>query len=134
MSELVTLELPAELVQRARAVAAATNRRLEDVVTQWIERSAEEPAVEDLPDDRVLLLSEEQLPETIQSELSDLLASNRAGPLAETDRARLDELLAMYRRGLILKARATKEAVSRGLKPRLGDHAASLTSLPAPIL
>jgi hypothetical protein len=124
MSELVTLELPTELVQRARAVAAATNRRLEDVVTQWIERAAEEPAVEDLPDDRVLSLSEEQLPETIQSELSDLLASNRAGSLPDTERARLDELLAIYRRGLVLKARATKEAVSRGLKPRLGDHAA----------
>mgnify|MGYP000057408594 CR=1 FL=1 len=32
MSEVVTLELPAELMRQARELAAATNRRFEDAV------------------------------------------------------------------------------------------------------
>lgn len=124
MSEVVTLELPSELVRQARAVAAASNRRFEEVVSGWVERGAAEPAVEELPDDRVLTLCESQLPDPIQKELSELLAENQASTLAAANRSRLDELLTMYRRGMVLKARAMKEAVSRGLKPRLGDHAA----------
>ena len=32
--------------------------------------------------------------------------------------------MAGYRRGLVLKARTMTEAVARGLRPRLDDHAA----------
>ena len=59
-----------------------------------------------------------------QSELSDLLARLREGERGESERARLDELMLVYRRGLVLKARAIKEAVRRGLKPPLAQDAA----------
>jgi hypothetical protein len=120
MSESMTLELPAEVARRARVVAAATNRRVEDVVVEWIERIAAESPMEDLPDSDVLELSRSQMSEDNQTALSDLLS--RQPRLTEVERNRLEELLAGYRRGLVLKARATKEAVSRGLTPRLnGD-------------
>jgi hypothetical protein len=122
MSESMTLEVPAEVARRARDLAAATNRRVEDVVVGWLERAAADPQVEDLPDSKVLELSQNQLRDDEQSALSDLLA--RQSELTETERARLDELLTVYRRGLVLKARATNEAVSRGLLPRLNGNAA----------
>jgi hypothetical protein len=124
VSEVITLELPAELVRQARALAAATNRRLEDAVAEWIERAVADPPVEALPEAELLSLCDSRLADPLQDELSDLLARNREGGLAPAARGRLDELLAAYRRGLVLKARAVKEAVARGLKPRLGDHAA----------
>ena len=124
MSEVVTLELPTELVRQARALAAATNRPFDEAVADWIGRAVADPPVESLPDPDLLAVCDGQLPDAVQQELSDLLARHREGPLTPADRGRLDELLAVYRRGLVLKARAAKEAVARGLKPRLDDHAA----------
>lgn len=124
MSELVTLELPSDLVRQARAVAASTNRRFEDVVAEWIERAIAEPPVESLPDAELLAACDRTLPDAVQDELSHLLAANREGALSAPERERLDSLLTAYRRGLVFKARALKEAVSRGLKHPLGDHAA----------
>jgi hypothetical protein len=124
MSETVTLELPADLVRRARALAAATNRRFEDAVAEWIGRVVAEPPVESLPDDQVLALCDARLTDAQQGELSELLGRNTDGDLAGADRDRLDELMAAYRQGLVLKARAVKEAVARGLRPGLGGDAA----------
>ncbi|HVA46253.1 MAG TPA: hypothetical protein VNH11_07760 [Pirellulales bacterium] len=117
------MELPAELASRARAVAAATNRRLEDVVTEWVGRGAAEPALECASDDELLALCEAALPSATQNELSDLLARNRDSLLDARERHRLDELLASYRRSLVLKAKAWQQAVARGLKPPLSDAA-----------
>jgi hypothetical protein len=122
MSETVTLDLPPDVARRARAVATATNRRVEDVVVEWIGRAAAETQVEVLPDAEVLELARGQMAEADQSALSDLLG--RQPELTGPERERLDGLLATYRRGLVLKARAVKEAVGRGLMPRLDGHAA----------
>ena len=56
-----------------------------------------------------------------QKELSDLLARNREGSLDQANRVRLDQLMLAYRTGLVLKARALKSAVARGLKPPLSS-------------
>jgi hypothetical protein len=119
MSEKVTLELPEELAERARAVAAQTRRRVEDVLLEWIDRAGGEPAVELLPDDQVLALCDSQMEPGQEEELSDLLARNRERLLQGAERDRLDELMRVYRRGLLRKARALKTAVERGLRPRL---------------
>jgi predicted transcriptional regulator len=42
MAEIVTLELPETLAQRAKEIAALTNRRLEDVLVEWIDRASTE--------------------------------------------------------------------------------------------
>jgi hypothetical protein len=119
MSEKVTVELPEELAQRARAVAAQTRRRFEEVLVEWIDRAGAEPVAESLADDELLALCDRQLDAGRQEELSDLLTRNREGLLQEAERDRLDELMRIYRRGLIRKAQALKAAVARGLKPRL---------------
>jgi hypothetical protein len=116
MSEKVTIELTDELSRRARRLAAAGNRRLEDAVIDWINRAVSEPDVEALPNDELLRLCDATFEAGEQAELSDRLADARDGTLDTEGRARLDDLMAEYRRGLVLKARAWKEAVTRGLR------------------
>ena len=119
MSEVVTLELPDSLVRNARVVAERSNRRVEDVLVEWIDRSASEVPVETLPDDQVLLLCDLELQEADQQALSDRLARQREGILGEAERPTLDALMATYRRGLLRKAQALKVAVERGLRRQL---------------
>ena len=124
MSETVTLEIPDELARRARALAAATHRRFEDAVVDWLRRAVEESAVESLADDSLLALCDATLDAADQEALAALLAGHREGSLSGEETARLDELMAVYRRGLVVKARALKEAVARGLRPSLAGDAA----------
>jgi hypothetical protein len=124
MSQTVTLELPDDLARRARSLADAANRRLEDAAVEWIARAVAEPPVETLPDHELLAWCDAQLDTDRQAELSALLADRREGRADAAARDRLDELLAEYRRGLVLKARAWKEAVARGLRPPPAGDAA----------
>jgi hypothetical protein len=124
MSESLTLDLPEDLAREARALAAATNRRLEDVVIESVARAVAESDVEALSDTQLLALCDATLAPADQDNLSRLLAEQRATPLEATDRARLDDLMTAYRRGLVLKARAWKEAVARGLRRPPSDNAA----------
>jgi len=119
MSEKVTLELPDNLAQRIRAVAAQARRPFEDVLIESIDRALEEVPVDWLPDDQLLVLCDAQLPDGQQEELSDLLARNREETLPAAERERLHELMQVYRRGLVRKANALRTAVARGLRPRL---------------
>jgi hypothetical protein len=119
MSEKVTVELPEELARRAHAIAAQTSRPVEDVLVEWIHRAAGEPAVESLPDEVLLALCDSQLEEGLQEELSGLLELRREGELEPGERGRLEELMTLYRRGLVRKAQALKAAVARGLVPPL---------------
>jgi hypothetical protein len=129
MSQTLTVELPDELARRARSLAAAGNRRLEEAVIDWISRAVAEPEIEALPDDELLTRCDSALAAAVQDELSGLLADAREDKLGATERARLDQLMGLYRRGMIEKARAWKEAVARGLRPSLAgadanaDHA-----------
>ncbi len=120
MSERVTLELPEILAQRAREAAARTHRRVEDVLVEWIDRAIVEPPVESLSDDQVLALCELQMDSAREEELSELLTRNREGQLDTTERAQLEELMQVYRHGLVRKAQALQVAVARGLRPPLG--------------
>jgi hypothetical protein len=119
MNERVTVELPAELAQRARAVAAQTHRRLEQILVDWIDRAAAGPGLEGLPDDQLLELCDGQVDSAHQEELSDLLARNRENALFVGERERLDGLMQPYRQGLVRKAQALQLAVVLGLRPRL---------------
>ena len=120
MAEVITLELPDTLAQRARAEAQQTNRPLETVLLDWLSRvEAAELPVESLPDEQVLALSSAQMEPQQNEELSDLLVGNREGRLDEAARRRLDDLMQLYRAGLVRKAQALKVAVERGLRPPL---------------
>jgi Tfp pilus assembly ATPase PilU len=119
MGEIVTLELPEHVIRRARAVAARMHRRVEDVIVDWVDQAAAEVPAEVLSDEDILALCDMQMTHEDQEELSQLLARNREGQLVDTDRARLDALMQMYRQGLVRKAQAWKIAVARGLRAAL---------------
>jgi hypothetical protein len=122
MSRTITVEIPDALVQSAQAVAERTDRRLEDVISDWLGRFAVDLPVEELPDEHVLALRDLQLPATQQAELDDLLDAQREGQLTSASRARLDTLMNLYRKGMVSKARALKVAIERGLQPPLGQE------------
>jgi len=130
MSQTLTVELPDELASRARKVAEAGNRRLEDAVIDWIGQAVGEPEIEALPDNELLARCDSDLAADLQEELSGLLSDARENKLDALGRARVDELMAVYRRGMVEKARAWREAVARGLRKSLtgadanADHAA----------
>ena len=124
MVEQLTVELPEELARRARALAAATQRRFEDAIVDWIGRAVDEPEVLSISNELLLQYCDLTMAAGEQTELSELLDKQREHSLDASERQRLDQLLENYRRGLLLKAKALNEAVARGLRPRLGDHAA----------
>lgn len=119
MGTVVTLDLPHDLAERAQRIAEQTRRSVEDVLLDWLGRGAGDTPVELLTDEQVLALRDVQMSASEQAELSDLLARQREGDLDIEGRNRLDQLIQMYRRGMILKAQAIKVAVERGLQPPL---------------
>lgn len=118
-SEIVSLELDGELLRSVQEVASRTHRRVEDVLVEWIDKAAAEVPVESLSDESILSLSDVQMTDTDQETLSRLLARNRENQLSEIECRQLDDLMTIYRRGLVRKAQAWKEAVARGLKTPL---------------
>jgi hypothetical protein len=72
-----------------------------------------------LTDIQLLEVCNLQMPDNEQSELSDLLAQNRESQLTPNGLERLQELMQIYRHGLVRKAEAMKIAVQRGLRPSL---------------
>ncbi len=119
MTETITLELPESLAFQMRETATRTERRIEDVILDWLERLTVEPPVETLPDSQVLALCDAQMPDAQQAELERLLRMNREKRLSRVEQNRLDELMRLYRRGLVRKAQAFSVAVERGLRPPL---------------
>jgi len=124
MSELLTLELPDELAQRARELAGAMNCRIEDAAVEWISQAVFDPIVESLPDAEILAICDAELNTVQQADLTRLLTAQREGELSAAERPRIDQLMAAYRRGLVAKARAWKEAVARGIRNPIDSHAA----------
>jgi hypothetical protein len=119
MTEKVTIELPEDIAQQVRTVAAHTQRTVDEVLVEWIRRAGAEPVLELLPDEDLLAVCDSQPGQVEQEELSTLLERNQEGALLPPERARLDELMRNYRSGLVRKAQALKVAVRRGLRPGL---------------
>ena len=119
MAETITLELPEEITTSAQQLASRTQRRIEDVLIDWLNQGASGIPVEMLSDAQVLQLTESGLADEVQGELDDLLYQNREGLLDAAAQTRLDELMQMYRTGLVRKAEAIKVAVQRGIHPPL---------------
>ena len=120
MAEKVIVELPEDLAQQVRTVAARTQRSLAEVVLDWIRRAGADPILELLSDEELLAVFDHQPDSASQEELSELLESNQEGSLLTSEKNHLDELMQCYRTGQLRKAQALKEAVRRGLRPRLG--------------
>ena len=122
MSETITLELPSHVVRKARSAAAASNRKLEDAVVDWIERAVQTTSIESLTNEELIAECDRTFLSHDQDEFSQLLSLNRESQLNSVEQERLNHLQTQYREGTIRKARAWKEAISRGIRPRLTDH------------
>jgi hypothetical protein len=116
MSEKITIDLPEDIAQQVRTVAARTQRSFEEVLVEWIRRAGAEPVLELLPDMELLTVCDSHPEPAQQEELSELLERNREGGLLDREKGRLEELMRTYRTGLVRKAKAIKVAVSRGLR------------------
>jgi hypothetical protein len=119
MAEMITLELPDALVRQAQEIAMLTHRRVEEVLIEWLNRTSADIPLESLPDEKILTLCDLQMQADQQAQLSDLLFRNQEGTLSDVEVVQLDELMQIYRRGLVRKAKALKVAVERGLRPAL---------------
>ena len=119
MSQTITLKVSDHVAEVAANVAARNRQRLEDVLTDWLEQSFSNVPVEWLPDDDVMALTDLQLSDEHQRQLSELLEKNREGQLSTVERVRLDELMRVYEHGLLRKAQALRIAVQRGLREPL---------------
>ena len=119
MGQTVTIRLSERVSRSASYLAVQTDRRMEEVLAEWLDQAAVELPVDFLPDAEVLTLCDLQMVPTQQTELASLLSENREGTLDDGGRVRLDELMKIYRRSLVRKARALKVAVQRGLVPHL---------------
>jgi len=117
--EQITVQVSDRVVRSAAHVAAQSQRRIEDVLADWLDRVVTELPVNELPDQEVLALTELQLAPEQQATLSELLMQNREGTLNAEGRRRLDEMMRIYEHGLLRKAQALRVAVQRGLREPL---------------
>jgi hypothetical protein len=120
VGRVVTIEISEAAARRAQETAVKSDRRVEDVLAEWLDRMAVDPPVETLPNDQILALCRPELAESWQDELGELLARNREGILTTLEQAHFHELMHVYRRGLVRKAQAFQVAVARELIPSLG--------------
>lgn len=120
MSRIVTVPISDAAAVSAQELAQRTNRRIEDVLAQWIDQAASDIPADALSDEQLYALCRGQMDEDQQAVLSELLARQGEGALDDSARPQLDELLRTYRRGLVRKAEAMRVAVARGLIAPLG--------------
>ena len=119
VSEQITLQLSDRVVHHATRIAAQEERRIEEVLTEWLEWAVTERPVDTLPDEEVLALTELQLSDEQQTTLSSLLVRNQDNSLSTEERQQLDALIHLYEHGLLRKAQALRVAVDRGLREPL---------------
>ena len=115
MKKRVTLNLSDDILSRALEIAARSERNVETVLEEWIDRYADEIPVETLSDNEIVALCNQEMNIVQKYELRDLLYSHRARKLSDEESARMDSLLQIYRRNIIRKARAVEVATARGL-------------------
>ena len=119
MSEQITIQVSDQVVRHAAIVASRTQRRIDEVLAEWLESAVTELPVESLSDTEVLHLTRLQLSDEQQSALGELLERNRENSLDEQDRRRLVDLMRVYEHGLLRKAQALRAAVQQGLREPL---------------
>jgi hypothetical protein len=119
MSELVTLNVPEQIVRVATSIANRKQRAMEEVLLDMLTTRASEPPVENLSDEEVLALSEMMMPKEQNERLGELLALQRENQIDAEGRKELAQLMWLYKQGMLQKSQALREAVERGLREPL---------------
>lgn len=118
MTQSITLELPDDLISIAQVEAERSARPLEVVLVQWMQRGGCDD-LEQMSDDDLLAICDSTMAAESQQALSELQARNREGRISSLERIRMQELMDVYQRGLLRKAKALKIAFGRGLRASL---------------
>ncbi|MBI4552734.1 MAG: hypothetical protein HY710_10765 [Candidatus Latescibacteria bacterium] len=127
MSQQITLDLPDEVLTRAKRLATLARREVAEILAEAVSVAlppldvviGESPSVSDLPDEEVLKLADLQLDPEQDHRLSQLLDKQQAGQLTEQERTELLALMQVYEAKLLCQAEALVEAVRRGLREQL---------------
>lgn len=115
MGKRVTLYVTDDILRRAQNIADDSGRETEEVLAEWLDRFVDDLPVEMLPDDEVLALCYFEMNRSQKQELRSLLYAHRSRELSAEESRRMDDLLRLYRRGVIRKAQALDIASARGL-------------------
>lgn len=121
MKQQVTLQVADNVLLYAKTVATQTQRRIEEVLSDWLEKIPSDFRVENLSDAEVVALTKLQLSTEQQNSLADLQEKNSEGNLSKSESAGLDALMEIYNQALLKKAQAFRIAVERGLIEPLSE-------------
>lgn len=119
MAEQFTIKVSRRVVEQAARLAAQNRKKIEEILSAWLEKMPAQLPVEDLPDEEVLALTSLQLSSEQEARLSELLVTNREGKLDRAGQRELGELMSLYENGLLRKSQALRVAVQRGLREPL---------------
>ncbi len=122
MNQQITLTVSENVLHYAKAVATQNKRRIEDILSDWLEKVSSEIDVEKLSDAEVIALAELKMPAKQQKVLHKLLDKNSEGELTSAERKQLDAMMEIYDDALLRKAQALRVAVERGLIPPLSSE------------
>ena len=121
MSTQLTLDLPENLVARARTIAQRAGQSVNELLAESIELSlkpwgtALEGDIHQCGDEEVLKACDLELVVEDDRLLTELLQRQQAETLSVHEQAELASLMQVYQEGLVRKAEALREAVRRGL-------------------
>ena len=115
MNQQITLTVSDNVLFSAKAVATRNKRRIEEVLSEWLEKVSSEVAVEKLSDSEVLALTQLQMSPTQQKLMDEFQEKNGEGALTNDERRQFDALMEIYEDALLRKAQALRVAVERGL-------------------
>jgi predicted DNA-binding protein len=113
MSEQITLTLPSGVYQRIEAFARRSGRPMGELLAETIELTLS--PLEESADEDLLKATAATMADADDRRLSELLGLQRESALTPADRAELTDLMGLYERMLLRKAKALQEAVRRGL-------------------
>ncbi|MEZ5426674.1 MAG: hypothetical protein R2747_10440 [Pyrinomonadaceae bacterium] len=115
MDQQITLTVSENVWLYAKAVATRNKQRIEEVLSDWLEKISGEIDVEKLSDSEVLALAELKMPSGQQKVLHELLEKNGEGELTEDEKKQLDAMMEVYEEATLRKSQALRVAVERGL-------------------
>jgi hypothetical protein len=123
MTNRITIDLPAGVLQRAELLALRAGRPVGDYLAETLQHALEpfgdlsDTNPEAWSDQEALAAADAQMPEAEDRRLSELLRRQQAGLLQPKEQGELTALMGLYQRGLLRKSQGLREAVRRGLRP-----------------
>lgn len=129
MTQTITLELPDELIERAKKQAKQTKQPVENVLVQQLEVAFSDPlpilpsneqaeldALKYLSNDALWTIAREQMPRDQQNRMQVLMDGNTMGTLSEQEFAELESLVEQGHRVMLRKAKAAALLTENGYK------------------